>query len=169
MLLLALIIPFWGSYLVFHIKIEHAHNNVEKDIAEAKKEGQLIVLSFLHDEISTSVRWIKDYEFEYQGRMYDVVDSGSDDKHNWFLCYYHAKETKLRNQLSEIVAGLVDHNPVNNDKMPNLKIFLNNLIFQKYKLRLLNSSKYKALLANYSQEEKTGFLKRILPPPQKFA
>lgn len=91
---------------------------------------QLIQLSFSKEE-AQKLRWKDDKEFEFEGEMYDVVSSVSNDDSITYRCLVDNEETKLDKQLTELTASAFGMDNARRERQEHFTNFVQTLFFSK--------------------------------------
>jgi hypothetical protein len=119
-----------GPYLGISLYLKHEKRMLKREIKHRIIEGidrsELVELSFTPEE-KKQLRWEHSKEFEYNGEMYDVVESKSENGKITYWCWWDNEETKLNRRLNNLLArALHDTEPSNSTK--NAQFWLN-LVF----------------------------------------
>ena len=130
-LLLCLLLPSAGTYvwLTFHkknLKKEVKH----KLIAGIDKE-ELVLLKFSKAEVDKKLKWEHSKEFEYEGQMYDVVETKTTKDSISYWCWWDYEETKLNQKLNKIFIGVLGEDNQTKEKQKRLTNFYLSLFIHK--------------------------------------
>ena len=90
-------------------------------------KSELILLRFTKTEINTKLNWKHAKEFEYNGRMFDIVEQETNGDTTSYLCWLDKEETKLNKQLQELVTLALGNNPQNQNQQKQLTHFIKSL------------------------------------------
>jgi hypothetical protein len=120
-----------GPYLGISLYLKHEKRMLKREIKHRIIEGidksELVELTFALADAETQLRWEHSKEFEYNGEMYDVVESKSENGKITYWCWWDNEETTLNKQLNKLLArALNDQSPSNGNA--NAQFWLN-LIF----------------------------------------
>ena len=77
---------------------------VRERIVRGIEEGDLMVLTFTLEEARALLRWEEPREFEYDGRMYDIVETQAIGETVTYKCWRDQEETLLNNRLQELAS-----------------------------------------------------------------
>lgn len=117
--ILFLLFFFWGI-IGFFIHIEIKHSAIKKEIKTALKQSvpidNLIVFKFDKKEFD-NLTWIKNNEFKFEGKLYDVVNKRIDQNTILVECISDTMEDALFQNLEELVNDDLYHN--NHSKKSN--------------------------------------------------
>ncbi|MFZ6051543.1 hypothetical protein [Halocola ammonii] len=102
LLFFALTFPFWGSFVALHIQKEALQREIKWSIAEGLPKSQLTQLSFQSDEIDSLVNWKHSKEFEYEGEMFDIVQTEITGDSTHFWCWWDKEETLLNKRIDKL-------------------------------------------------------------------
>lgn len=130
-LLVCLLLPSAGTYiwLTFHKK------NLKKEvkwklIAGIDKE-ELVLLKFSKAEVDKKLSWEHAKEFEYNGQMYDIVETKITKDSVAYWCWWDYEETKLNKKLNKIFIGVLGEDNQTKEKQKRLNTFYLTLFIQK--------------------------------------
>lgn len=100
-LLACLCFPFIGIYAWLNFQKRGLKKEVKKNIIAQMNKNDLCYLSFSLKETEELLDWEHDKEFEYKGKMYDVIEEAftADSVHYW--CWLDKEETELNNRLAQ--------------------------------------------------------------------
>ncbi len=87
------------------------------------RDKKLVLLVFSKKEAMEKLRWEHDGEFEYQGWMYDVVETENQGDTIRYRCFLDHRETNLNHQIRAIVAKVVGNQPQNKENQKRLSHF----------------------------------------------
>jgi hypothetical protein len=90
-------------------------------------KSELILLKFPKTEIDTKLNWKHAKEFEYNGKMFDIVEQETNGDTTSYLCWLDKEETKLNKQLRELVTLALGNNPQNQNQQKQLTHFIKSL------------------------------------------
>jgi len=111
LLLFCLIAPFGGTYLGFRIEKSHIKKKVKRQIIAGISKDKLTVLNFLTKDTADYLRWEHEREFEFDDKMYDIVDRKYSIDSVTYWCWCDNDETQLNLQYNEMVAQALGTNP----------------------------------------------------------
>lgn len=94
-----------------------------------KKE--LAILKFTVDEAQTKLCWEHSKEFEYDGEMYDVVETQVTRDSVLYWCWRDHEETRLNKQLDDLVAQALGNNRQHKENQEKLIDFCKSLYCSK--------------------------------------
>ena len=99
-----------------------------KMIAGIDKE-ELVLLTFSREETETKLNWKHSREFEYNGEMYDIVETLEQNDSIAYWCWWDHEETKLNRQLSDLIDQTAGQSQQNKQNKQHLFQFLNSIYF----------------------------------------
>jgi len=132
-------------------------------------EKELVTLKFTLKEALGALKWKHHREFEFKGKMYDLVEKGITGDTLWLRCYQDQKETLLKKEKVKLIAKALGSDPAQKDQNRQIKNFFNTLFCQDaytwnvYKFQPA-SFHYSLFTFHYSP-----FSFSPLSPPPKFA
>jgi len=162
-----MVVPFWGAYLVLNYQIIDSGNAVNEEIEEAVKADQLVLLSFTSEESSRQLRWIKPNEFQFEGKMYDIVKKAEDGLVTHYWCFYHQRETMLQDHLSKLISGIMEPCSQPENETLNFFSFLKDLYFQNLNLSDSNDFEKKLATTPYIDNHSSEIITPLSPPPKQ--
>lgn len=89
----------WTLYRKLAVKEQMRSEMMRKTDRE-----ELVLLSFDVDVVATQLRWEHSREFEFDGKMFDVVETETCDGLVHYWCFQDGAETSLNHLLEELVA-----------------------------------------------------------------
>lgn len=114
-LFFSLLVPLTGTYLWLYCEKAAVKQQVKQKILGGIDKEELISLTFKTKETTKILHWEHAREFEYQGRMYDVVETIEKGDSITYWCWPDHEETqlnRLRNEMAKTDTG--KDIPVNN-------------------------------------------------------
>lgn len=105
-------------------------------LVERKNKENIVLLVFTEEQYQSRLQWEYDYEFEYQGQMYDVVESIHKDGIYKIRCYKDDKEKKLKEKMTHFLAFGFDDDVQKNESQKKLSNYFNCLYYETNKLEL---------------------------------
>lgn len=113
-----------------HIQRRVIRKRVKHTIIAGVPKEDLVLLQFSNDEINTKLRWKHEKEFEYNGHMYDIVETYSSNGYTSYWCWSDDEETQLNKQLKALLPGVLGKDPGNQQKNQLLIQFAKQLFYQ---------------------------------------
>jgi len=126
-LCLALLAPAGVTFYYLQGRRGQVRHEVERMMTGGISCDQLVVLTFATRENALKVHWKHAKEFEYQGRMYDIVESLAVGDSTRYWCWSDEEETRLNRQIADLVSQNLSHDPQNRDRQERLTTFLASL------------------------------------------
>lgn len=126
-LIIALILPFAGTFLVHKIQKKQIKRTIKRKIIAGIDKSELVLLKFTEKEKQTELHWEHSKEFEYQGQMYDITDFQTIGDTTFYWCWWDYEETNLNKQLNKKLSESLDGNPQNQKRQLKLLNFLDSL------------------------------------------
>ena len=127
-LLLCLVAPLAATFTLLHYQKRQVREAVKRQILAGVDQKELVLLKFTKKETEAHLRWEHDREFEYQGQMYDVVETIVKRDSIYYRCWWDHAETKLNKQLDELLASVLSADPQRNERQKRLFHFYQSLI-----------------------------------------
>lgn len=126
-LLLCLFAPAALTSLYFKVYKKQVKREVKRKIIAGINKEELVRLKFSEVEKQTKLRWEHSREFEYGGEMYDIVLSEVKGDTTYYWCWRDDEETKLNEQLSELLAVAMNNEPQSRESHDRLFKFWESL------------------------------------------
>lgn len=103
-LLIALIAPLFLAIGWVKLDLVTHQKKVKKEIKEGIESSERITeLTFSLEETKTKLNWEHDREFEFQGQMYDILESHTEGDSITYKVYIDHEETKMKGLLSKLL------------------------------------------------------------------
>ncbi len=126
-----LILPFAGTYLWLEWEIFAVKKIVLQKLEEKSEHKELVTLSFGPEDLN-ELRWEHEWEFEYQGQMYDVVERKIDNDTTILICFWDQEETHLKNELRKLLVNHSNDQPWKKERQQRLQTFYKSLFAEPY-------------------------------------
>ncbi len=104
LLLLSLFTPFSATYLWLHIQKVLVKKKVKAELIAGIDKSELAHFTFSQSQLKTDLRWEHDREFEYNGEMYDIVETEMLGDSIHYICWHDKAETQLNRRLQTLIA-----------------------------------------------------------------
>jgi hypothetical protein len=127
LLLLCLIAPFLGSVLWVKHQKHLVKKSVKKEIIAGIDREDLVQLTFSATQLKTDLNWKHSKEFEYLGKMYDIVEQSASGDSTTYWCWLDKEETELNNQLDRLLAIAWNKNDQQHNQQNHLSAFVKSL------------------------------------------
>ncbi|MFA5669137.1 MAG: hypothetical protein WC967_07830 [Balneolaceae bacterium] len=165
LLMLSFILPFWGAFSLLQFQKYQIKADTKAAIKKGLAPEELILLTFAKEEAPSLLHWKHDWEFEYDGQMYDVVEKHVEDDSLSYLVFWDYEETKVKRKLNRLVSEVAK--PFVHDRKPSsIRFFKLNIQFfdqpPVYNPILLAYKFQRLPLASHAL---VGVLKAPSPPP----
>lgn len=113
-----------------HIQKKQIRHEVKDLILKGLDKEELVLLKFSR-EIHASLHWEKEFEFEYKGEMYDVVEQEFRGDSIFYWCWWDKEETELNKKRSEYTAQILGQDQERNQRQEQLIQFYKQLFFER--------------------------------------
>lgn len=100
--IMLLVLPFTAYFFWVKAETKSVRKQTKRAIIAGLSKDQLVYLKFSRKESKTILNWKHDHEFEFQGKMFDVVESGFTADSVFYWCWPDKQETHLNNQLKNL-------------------------------------------------------------------
>jgi hypothetical protein len=168
-LLLSLIAPLGGAYLGFRAEKTRIKKAVKRQLIAGISKDELVEFKILTSDTGTVLHWIHDGEFEFKGKMYDIVERNNDNDSVTYWCWCDNYETQLNKEYTTLVAKALGNNPQKNGSKQQLIDYLKTLFYPGAYTHqnTIYISVTDTFLSNYKLY-KNSWIKSPAGPPPKF-
>lgn len=90
-------------------------------------QDDLVLLKLRLEDSQTILHWEHAHEFEYQGQMYDLVETAIKGDTVYYRCWLDSDESKIKVQIKELVANALNTNPEHQGNTERLVHFYKSL------------------------------------------
>ena len=151
--------------LYLRITKKQIRREVKHKIIEGINKDELVQLRFSNAD-KALLKWKHSKEFEYNGSMYDIVDSTILSDTTTYWCWWDNEETKLNKQLDESLSLIFGKDPRTKRTQDHLSHFLKTLYHNGASTHI--SAYAEELLAFYEKDPDllTNYHSPPTPPPQ---
>ncbi len=166
-LLFILISPLLFNYLNIKLQIKSYKRAFKQKIISKIDDKELVKLKFHQNEIK-KLGWKHIKEFEYNKNMYDVIKFDKNNDTITYWCWIDNEETKLNNQLKNLLTEFLIQNPIENSSRNKILCFFQSLYFVKsshlnnFKIKLENKNRISSFNINYD----FNVINNIFNPPR---
>lgn len=166
-LICCFILPFIGSVSYLNYQKKKIKRQIKHDIIAGIDKDELVLFSFTLEETQSKLKWKHAKEFEYNGSMYDIVDTDTSNNIITFWCWWDYKETKLNKQLTKLLAQFLGNDTHNKETKSQLRNFLDTLFYLKNEpwKASINTTK-KLQLYSYINNYSSLKIASSSPPPR---
>lgn len=84
---------------------------VKKQMIAGLDPSDLVLLKFSKKDAKTALEWEHAGEFEFQGQMFDVVETAEKGDSVFYRCWPDGAESKLNQKLAQTVGGTWEKHP----------------------------------------------------------
>lgn len=100
--LLILVLPTVVTYTYFQYRRKEIKREVKLQLANLNFDD-LVLLRFSNHELDAKVRWKHSKEFEFEGKMFDIIQLKKSKDSISFWCWLDKQETELNNKLNTLL------------------------------------------------------------------
>ncbi|MGB0430677.1 MAG: hypothetical protein ACPGLV_09405, partial [Bacteroidia bacterium] len=120
-----------GSYLMLKKQKAIIKHCVKKQLISQAKPSALVTIVVNKDWAHKKLDWEHDKEFEYKGRMYDVISSKTIGDSIYYTCFKDDEETAINQEIKHLVFAYFDQNPIKKSQHKKLIQYYKTLYFQQ--------------------------------------
>ncbi|MEQ8475219.1 hypothetical protein [Fulvivirga sp.] len=136
----------------------YLRKEVKHRMMDGLKNDELVKISLSKNDAARLLRWEKPHEFEFQGRMYDIVRKAETEDNVTYWCWPDSDESYLNQLLGSIINKSSDNRK--SDKTDAVISFLKSIYFSN-KTSLSVSTGYRILSYHYKI---SGYVSRKFKP-----
>lgn len=126
-LLWCLAFPISGTYLALQYQKFQVRKEVKEHVVAHTDKEELVLLKFTPAQAQADLQWEHSKEFEYQGQMYDVVETSVRNDTIYYWCWWDHEETKLNRQLTTLLADVLEQDEQKKKHQTHLISFYHSL------------------------------------------
>lgn len=156
-LLVCLTTPFTGTYLWLTYQQHQHKEEVKSQLAAQTSKDELVLLKFTPTESQTKLRWEHSREFEYNGQMYDIVETSTRNDTIYYWCWWDHEETKLNRQLTALLANESEENDKKKEHQERVISFY-------YSLYHADTDQWQSYLYSWKEQPKGYYFLRYVSP-----
>jgi len=159
--LFCFITPLVGTYVILKLHKKQVRKEVKWKMIAGLDKDELVLLKFTEKETQTNLQWKHSKEFEYNGQMYDVVESLIQGDSIFYWCWWDHKETKLNKQLNNLVVIALGINKQQKHHREQLTTFYKSLYCESFQslLCFIPSRKNK-----FTKPSELSYHSNLFPP-----
>ena len=167
-LLLAVASPIFIAFLSYNIQLKKIKHQVKHELILNTSKSDLVSFTFKYNsENFKSLKWKHCGEFEFNGKMFDIVEADSSENEVYYLCFPDKQETALNLQFNDLLNQRYANDESSNKNQRLISNFIRSLFLPEIKDDDVFDSKY--LLKHkdyYSLIFYQVYIERHSPPPQ---
>ncbi len=155
-------VPFWGTmgYLQFQRKLHR--KEIKRQLQAGIPRENLVELRFSREDSARLIKWKHEREFEYLGRMYDIVEKDSRADSLIYHCIPDHRESWLNHEADRILARSSGSDPVKRSSSEKLHHFLKTLMTPERGISLFCPMDFSAMPGPFYSEHYSSL---SAPPP----
>ena len=116
-----------GMYCYWWRNLQRVKKEVKANFLKGIPKTALVTLAIDRKEAASVLHWEHQGEFEYQGQLYDVVDSFQRNDTLVYWCWWDKKETHIRHQLKALMANILEQDLPQRENQKHLYVFFKSL------------------------------------------
>jgi hypothetical protein len=168
LLILCFVAPIATTSIVLQIQKKQVKKEVKRRLLQGIDRSELVLLKFSEDDKNTRLKWKHSKEFEFEGEMYDVVETMlvGDSTHYWV--WWDDEETKLNHTLNDLAFLAFGNRPKKQEHQQRFSQFFKSFYLHAYDPDFL----YAEDESNLNPPFYPGFfhsnlIDPFVPPPEK--
>jgi hypothetical protein len=166
-LLFCFVAPLAAGYLFLKHQKKEVRRAVKWNMIAGLDKEELVLLKFTENETQTKLLWKHAKEFQYDGEMYDIVESSSQGDSIFYWCWWDFEETKLNKQLDQLLAFVLGNNQERKSNQEQITNFYKSLYWERF------TSNWNSITQASEPEKQAEFSylsissQPPVPPPEK--
>ncbi len=167
LLLFCFIAPLAFTFVILQLHKKEVKKEVKWEMIAGLEKEELVLLKFTEEETQKKLRWEHNKEFEFKGVMYDIVEKSIQGDTIFYWCWVDDKETKLNQQLEELVAFTLGNNQQRKNNQEKLNNFYKSLYCEHCHIKWNEvASQSNELITPYDFSCLTISIPPPVPPPK---
>ena len=150
----------WIQYQKYQVRTE-----VKLQLLDELGEHDLVVLSFTPEE-ANNLYWEHDNEFEFEGKMYDVVKTHLEEGFVTYVCWPDHKESHLNKLLDQLASSANQQDQNQNDGNQQLLTFLRSLYYSTIQHVAFCHQNLRTGIPPYAVHYSEIYSDKVSPPPR---
>jgi hypothetical protein len=161
-----LVDPISGVFAWIHFEKAIVKGEARRHLISAADKNGLVVLEFSKMETESLLRWEHSREFEYDGQMYDVVESWAVGDTVHYRCWWDRAETRLNDRLRELaVRAFGDAPKIGDDEAFGRSLLRSPAFVVAPVWKTPGPRSVFRRLANFSEWRSSRSVRPLTPPP----
>lgn len=119
-----------GMYGWLQLRRKEVRKEVKHQIIAGVERSELVLLTFTPEQ-QQKLKWKHSREFEFEGEMYDVVETEIVDGITQYWCWSDDEETVLNKQLFELTNIALGLDPIQKQQQSKFKHYSNTLFHEQ--------------------------------------
>lgn len=163
--LILLFAPAAVTYGWLHLKKQAVKREVKWRILRGIDKDELTVLTFTHAE-AKALHWKHSREFEYEGKMFDIVVAEETAAGITYWCYNDREETEIETRIGKLAQTLFQSDPQSKEQEQRLiNYFKTQYVHIQDADKGIITKVHRHFNSHYPHQILTGFSARFLKPP----
>lgn len=158
---------FWGpSWL--SMEKRQIQKNVRNFILPSVDESELIIFEVSTSDTTTHFKWKHSKEFEYQGKMYDIVKRKQTGDEITYLVWQDDEETVINSKIKQLTNSIFNNSSESQNNQLSFQLLVTSLFVEppfNFTSSYLYSSKTSAFY-HYQNTSLIQYKGAIFNPPQ---
>ena len=170
LLLLAVMAPISFAFLSYHVQLKLIKREVKQQLIQETNKEDLVSLSFdMNSELFKSLHWEHDREFEFNQKMFDIVEVDTIGDTIHYLCFPDKQETALNLAFNKKLEDRYANDTPSKNRAHQMHSLIYGLYFIPQELDNQNYTAYTSCqYAAYHFSYQSIGLDLTAPPPQDF-
>jgi hypothetical protein len=170
LLLVAIMAPLSFAFMSYRFQLKLIKREVKQQLIQETNRTDLVALSFdIYSPEFKGLRWEHDREFEFNEKMYDIVDADTSGHIIHFLCFPDKQETALNQLFNKKLEDRYANDQPAKNRANQMLALIYGLYFLEIEIDDQNYTNYiTQQYACYEQNYQTVSLELPSPPPKFF-
>ena len=128
LLFLCLLAPVVSTFSYLHYHKRSVRKHLKHDMMKTLDKDSFTLLKFSKEEAKNELNWEHSREFEFEGEMYDVVQTIEIGDSIHYYCWWDHKETRLNLALNKALSSTMNQDEENKKHQNNWITWLKNIL-----------------------------------------
>ena len=169
LLIFAFCLPALSTWSLFSLRRQEIRKEIKTRIKQGVPQAERTIVRLSDTEMQSSdFTWVKDHEFRYQGKMYDVLERKVIGDRTEFACILDEDETRLFKTLDEQIQSALNGDPVSKQQNEKSQRFYRNLFYESSVFSWTIQHYKTSILTIQEKAPITLFVFADSPPPEYF-
>gem|GEM_PF-2920453 len=160
-------VPFFWAPTWLSMERRQIQKHVRNQILPSVEESELITFTVLQEDTATRFKWEHAKEFEFEGKMYDIVKRKQDGNTITYLVWQDDKETSINTQIKQLTNNIFNSSSNTSNSQLSFQLLIKSL-HAGSSMQVDNSHLIRSIKPPfYNQKEiPPGSFRTIFNPPQ---
>ena len=166
-MLLSFAAPVATTYVILKIQKKQVRREVKWKMIAGIDREELELIKLTKQEAQEDLRWEHSKEFEYNGEMYDIVETIEKGDSIFYWCWWDYEETQLNKQLDSVLALAYKKDHRSHRNQERMAVFYKSVyFFDSHEIKLAEATELENPPVGYFRIFQSHSLSPPVPPPE---